>query len=115
MRYVHPAERSKRRAVELLSKLRTKVPTIEEVTPQELEANVAGQKPQLPLFKADNKPIEISPRSDSNQRPPHYECGALPLSYAGLLLYLPIAGIPASPFSSFKEIWGSVPSFLLTG
>ena len=48
MRYVHPAKRSKRRAVELLSK----VPTIEEVTPQELKANVAEKKPQPPLFKA---------------------------------------------------------------
>jgi len=74
MRYVHPAERSKRRAVELLSKVPTKVPTIEDVTAQGLKANVAGQKSQLTLFRPDNKRIEKSPRSDSNQRPPHYEC-----------------------------------------
>jgi len=85
MRYVHPAEQSKRNAVELLLALPTKVPTVYDVVHREPRVALGTDSAQVVAFEPDNKREKISPRSGSNQRHPHYECGALPTELRGLI------------------------------
>ncbi len=59
----------------------------------------------LQLSSASTLPAEKSQRSGLNRRPPDYESGALPLSYAGGVCYAQARTRTATPFGTTPSRW----------
>ena len=73
--------------------------------PKKTRAPASADATVTDLRTASGLPAEKSQRSGLNRRPPDYESGALPLSYAGGVCYAQARTRTATPFGTTPSRW----------